>query len=404
MTEKANPSPSRPADAFATAGAIAYGGSIDGFIVDAAEPTAISTQDGEINESLFDTFSQSSSNSSLTVSISGGEAFVFGAWLAIDTTTTITLEPDTADQTVYIGWNKNTSNDVIIGLESVFASSLNDSDQRIPLYNFDTDSTGITNVTDRRQIGKKDVISALDVAEELQVPAYSDTTDASGAEDSIILIDGTDTQTFGLYSYDGSQYVKVGNSEEEIETIIASVITGGSSIEVVYDDASDSITINNTGAYSNEDARDAIGEALVGGENISVTNDDPENEIIINTSALSDEGVQDTVDNLLVGGENVNLLYDDTGNTLKISVPVAGSFSDTDGDGIVELLNELSGIQFDDGKLIEFGTDGDVSVRYDSTNDELRWQDGQNSNDRMALDRTSGDLKIDGEIIEGQTL
>jgi len=404
MVEKANPSPNRPAEAFATAGAIAYGGSVDGFIVDGTEPTDISIQDVDLNESLYDTFSQSSSTSSLTVSIAGGEAFVFGSWLAIDDTTTVSLDASTTGQTVYIGWNKDSSNDVIIGTDDAFSSAASDTDQRIPLYEFDTDGSGVTNVTDLRQVGKKDVVSALDVAEELQVPAYADTSDATGAEDSIILVDGSGTQTFGLYSYDGSQYVKVGNSDEEIESIIASIITGGSSIETIYDDASDSITINNTGAYFDEDARDAIGEALIGGANISVTDDDPNDEIIINTSALSEEEVQDTVDNLLVGGDNVNLSYDDTGNTLTISVPQAGAFSDTDTDGIGELIDGLSGIQFDDGEIIEFGTGSDVSVRYDSANDELRWQDSQNSNDKMALDRTSGDLRIEGQFIEGQTL
>jgi len=404
MVEKANPSPNRPAEAFATAGAIAYGGSVDGFIVDGTEPTDISIQDVDLNEGLYDTFSQSSSTSSLTVSIAGGEAFVFGSWLAIDDTTTVSLDASTTGQTVYIGWNKDSSNDVIIGTDNAFSSAASDTDQRIPLYEFDTDGSGVTNVTDLRQVGKKDVVSALDVAEELQVPAYADTSDATGAEDSIILVDGSGTQTFGLYSYDGSQYVKVGNSDEEIESIIASIITGGSSIETVYDDASDSITINNTGAYFDEDARDAIGEALIGGANISVTDDDPNDEIIINTSALSEEEVQDTVDNLLVGGDNVNLSYDDTGNTLTISVPQAGAFSDTDTDGIGELIDGLSGIQFDDGEIIEFGTGSDVSVRYDSANDELRWQDSQNSNDKMALDRTSGDLRIEGQFIEGQTL
>ena len=404
MVEKANPSPNRPAEAFATAGAIAYGGSVDGFIVDGTEPTDISIQDVDLNEGLYDTFSQSSSTSSLTVSIAGGEAFVFGSWLAIDDTTTVSLDASTTGQTVYIGWNKDSSNDVIIGTDNAFSSAASDTDQRIPLYEFDTDGSGVTNVTDLRQVGKKDAVSALDVAEELQVPAYADTSDATGAEDSIILVDGSGTQTFGLYSYDGSQYVKVGNSDEEIESIIASIITGGSSIETVYDDASDSITINNTGAYFDEDARDAIGEALIGGANISVTDDDPNDEIIINTSALSEEEVQDTVDNLLVGGDNVNLSYDDTGNTLTISVPQAGAFSDTDTDGIGELIDGLSGIQFDDGEIIEFGTGSDVSVRYDSANDELRWQDSQNSNDKMALDRTSGDLRIEGQFIEGQTL
>ena len=404
MVEKANPSPNRPAEAFATAGAIAYGGSVDGFIVDGTEPTDISIQDVDLNEDLYDTFSQSSSTSSLTVSIAGGEAFVFGSWLAIDDTTTVSLDASTTGQTVYIGWNKDSSNDVIIGTDNAFSSAASDTDQRIPLYEFDTDGSGVTNVTDLRQVGKKDVVSALDVAEELQVPAYEDTSNATGAEDSIILVDGSGTQTFGLYSYDGSQYVKVGNSEEEIESIIASIITGGSSIETVYDDASDSITINNTGAYFDEDARDAIGAALVGGANLSITSDDPNDEIIINTSALSEEEVQDTVDNLLVGGDNVNLSYDDGGNTLTISVPQAGAFSDTDSDNISELVGGLDGIQLGDQKVIEFGDDGDMSQRYANILNEIRWRDESNGADRMTLGRTTGNLRIEGQLTENASI
>ena len=351
MTEKANPSPSRPADAFATAGAIAYGGSVDGFIVDAAEPTPISTQDGEINEGLFDTFSQSSSTDSLTVSISGGEAFVFGAWLAIDTTTTISLNADTAGQTVFIGWNKNSSNDVIIGTDSAFATELNDSDQRIPLYDFDTDSTGVTNVTDRRQIGQSETLQTLTVAEQLGVPVYSSTTDAPSESGSVILIDGSGSESFGLYSYDGTDYIKVGNNSEEIEDIIASVVVGGNAIDVEYTDSTDSVTINNTGAYFDEDAVDAIAGALIGGDDISVTYDGPNEELTINTSALNEEEVQDTVNSLLVSGESISFTYDDANDTLVVdlsstidvdSVSVSSSFTDASG---VEHTGELA----DDG-------------------------------------------------------
>jgi len=351
MTEKANPSPSRPADAFATAGAIAYGGSIDGFIVDAAEPTAISTQDGEINEALFDTFSQSSSNSSLTVSISGGEAFVFGAWLAIDTTSTVTLEADTPDQTVFIGWNKNASNDVIIGLESAFAVGPTDADQRIPLYTFDTDSTGVIDVTDQRQIGKSQKVQTLTAAEKLGAPVYSSTTDAPSESGSVIAIDGSGSESFGLYAYNGSEYIKVGNNSEEIESIIASIIVGGNSIEVDYTDATDSLTINNTGAYFDEDAIDAIADALIGGDDISVTYDDPNEELTINTSALNEEEVQDAVNSLLVSGESISFTYDDANDTLVVDL---SSTIDVDSVSVSSSLTDASGVEHT-GELADDG-------------------------------------------------
>jgi len=150
MTDKVNPSKNRPAESFVTAGAIAYGGhGGDGFVVDGANPTEIVAQDTDINEANMNAFDETSSADSLDVDIDAGEAFVFGSWLAIDTSTTVTLDASTAGQTVYVGWNKAAADDVIIGLSSAFGTD----DQRISIWTFDTDGSGVTAVTDERRIG-----------------------------------------------------------------------------------------------------------------------------------------------------------------------------------------------------------------------------------------------------------
>lgn len=151
MTQKVNPSPQRPASSFKTAGAIAYGGgSEDGYVVPSNETTEIAIQDQGIDASGINQFNQISSSSTLNVSIDGGEAFVFGAWVCIDTTTSITLAEDTPDQTVFVGWNKNAADNVIIGTASTFSVTPGDTDQKIPLYTFDTDSNGVVDVVDER--------------------------------------------------------------------------------------------------------------------------------------------------------------------------------------------------------------------------------------------------------------
>jgi len=148
MTDKVNPSVNRPAEAFITAGAIAYGGgSRDGYVVESQNTTEMSIQSPDINESSLNEFSQT--NSGLDVSISGGEAFVFGAWLAIDEVTVVTLPPSSTS-TIYLGWNRKGSDDVIIGLESAFNDASGAADQKIPLFTFDTDATVVTSVTDER--------------------------------------------------------------------------------------------------------------------------------------------------------------------------------------------------------------------------------------------------------------
>ncbi|AGM11361.1 hypothetical protein M199_gp031 [Halogranum tailed virus 1] len=155
MTEKANPSINRPATAFHTAGAIGYGGhssrSDPGFVVDGASPTEIAQQDG-IDETQFDTFSETSSASSFGITIAPGEAFVFGSWIAKDTDTSLSL-PSSSTTTVYVGWNKNGTNDVIIGTSSAFSNASGDTDLKIPLWTFTTDGSGVTSVTDERRIG-----------------------------------------------------------------------------------------------------------------------------------------------------------------------------------------------------------------------------------------------------------
>src|SRR6056297_2250935 len=172
MTEKANPSSSRPIEAFKTAGAIAYGGSPEGYIPD--ETTEISIQDGSITESNLNQFAETSSGSSLDVTIDGGEAFVFGSWICIDTQTTVSLDESTTGQTVYVGWNKDGSDDVIVGVAGDFASASGDADQKIPLWTFDTDGSGVTAVTDERSF---DQISADSVEQGAGSGLDADTLD-----------------------------------------------------------------------------------------------------------------------------------------------------------------------------------------------------------------------------------
>jgi hypothetical protein len=180
MTEKANPSINRPVEAFKTAGAIAYGGSDEGFISPSNSPTEISVQDDGINEAQLNAFDETSSGSSLDVTLDGGEAFVFGSWLAIDSSTSVSLAADTVGQTVSVGWNKNGADDVIVGLDAAFSSASGDADQKIPLFTFDTDSSGVTNVADERSF---DQIAASSVEQGAGSGLDADTLDGVEASE-----------------------------------------------------------------------------------------------------------------------------------------------------------------------------------------------------------------------------
>ena len=141
MTDKVNPSKNRPAESFVTAaGSIANGGGTDGYVVEDS-PTDVATYDDDITEAELNTFEATSSATSLDVTIDPGEAFVGGSWMARDVETTVTLAASTDDQVVYAGWDHDTANTVIIGLEADFHNL----DQKIELYSYNTDAEGVTN-------------------------------------------------------------------------------------------------------------------------------------------------------------------------------------------------------------------------------------------------------------------
>lgn len=155
MTQRVNPSRDRTATSFETGGAIAFGGhGADGFVVPAGTPTDLATQDGNVDETQMNAFAESHSASSFDVTIDPGEAFIFGSWVAKDATTTVTLASSTTGQTVYVGYDKDVGADtVIIGTSSAFSDTAGDTDPRIPIWDFDTDGSGVTASTGRRLIG-----------------------------------------------------------------------------------------------------------------------------------------------------------------------------------------------------------------------------------------------------------
>lgn len=211
MVDKVNPSVNRPAGAFKTAGAITYGGhgggTYQGFVVDGASPTELSVQDGDITESNFNTFTQTSSSSSLNIDIDPGEGFVYGSWCAIDTNTTVSLAASTTGQTVYVGWNKDGSDDVLVGLQSTFDNATGNTDQKIPLFDFDTDGSGVTSVTDRRQIGYSIDIEGVLKFNDGAVEVQYDGTNLQFSGAVIEMVDGADVQTGLVLPVGTDQYL-----------------------------------------------------------------------------------------------------------------------------------------------------------------------------------------------------
>ena len=135
------------------------GVSEQGWIIDGSTPTRIATEDSNLDETAFDAFSATFSGTSLDVTIAAGEAH-FDGYLATDESHMVTLDADTVNQTVYVGWDASTTYDeqehterdeadtVIIGLDTAFSGE----DPRFPLYTFDTDTDGVIADEDHRFI------------------------------------------------------------------------------------------------------------------------------------------------------------------------------------------------------------------------------------------------------------
>ena len=252
MAEKVNPSPGRPAESFPTAGAIAYGGhGDDGFVRDGNNPTRIAIQDLNINEANLNTFDESHSTSSLDVTIDPGEAFIFGAWVCIDESTTVTLDPSTSGQTVFVGWDKNASDNVVIGLESAFTTTGADADRSIPLFDFDTDASGVTGVTDRRRTHQ---IQADSIEQGVGSGLDADTVD--GVEASALGSDVSD---------DGSTVTQSATDIDFTTGLTAADDGDGTSTVSLTANHSDLLNIgadDHHTRYSDEEAQDAIGTIL----------------------------------------------------------------------------------------------------------------------------------------------
>lgn len=147
MTDVVNPSSERLADSFLTSGAIAYGGGTEGFIVDASVGdgfTDLARDVADIDENELDSFDDVTEDDGLNRDIAPGEGFVFGSYIARDVETTVTLDDDTEGQTVYVGWDGEGGDSVIIGLEDAFTWK----DQRIPLITYDTSSDEVSSSTE----------------------------------------------------------------------------------------------------------------------------------------------------------------------------------------------------------------------------------------------------------------
>lgn len=72
--------------------------------------------------------------------------------------------------------------------------------------------------------------------------------------------------------------------------------------------------------YTDEEVEDVVGSLLSGGPNVSLSYDDTLDSLTIDTSALNEEEVEDTVSTLLSTDPNLTLNYNDSNDVLKVGL------------------------------------------------------------------------------------
>lgn len=158
MSEAVIPSTSRPISSEVLKGALKNAGLGDWIVSDDEDHYA--THLG-LSGAPLNAFDQTSSADSMTVTIASGEGYVGGAWLARDESTDVTLNSGTSGQMVAVGPRYQVSDELRIDRTENFTA---EEDYHI-LWEFDTDSNGVTATSDHRSVEGAGEIARLDADE-----------------------------------------------------------------------------------------------------------------------------------------------------------------------------------------------------------------------------------------------
>jgi hypothetical protein len=213
-----------------------------------------------IDETAFNEFDATYSGDSLTVTIDPGEAFVDG-WLARDEPTDIDLAVDTSEQTIVLGWNpdaiyddqqrdtRDEADQVILALES-------DADPVSPtvdIWTFETDTDGVTNAEDQRDIGPElsqnlAGRTAIDYRElVVDSPERLPITELDDGESIEIPVRIEDGETLEVYRW-GAHSV---NNTESTTGLNVELLDGADNIQVSANTADDFDSLTPVASYEN---------------------------------------------------------------------------------------------------------------------------------------------------------
>lgn len=296
MTDAVDPSLGSDGQGFMIAQAIKQHGAVgDGWIAASSTAYAADSQNSGISGAPLNAFAKVS-ESGLDVTFDTGEAFIGGSWVARDTQTTYTLADNTTGQTVYVGWDAESADTVIIGKSGDFTSK----DPKIPLYTFDTSSGSVTSETDDRVIGKTTDLgesilgTGSDIARFLMTAAASAAVGTEGSttnelwragssvSDLVMSIDagGRANLAWNAY-YDGTDWRYIIGSEPamrlafETDGVHLYAASGGTADSIItwldlrFDDGTGDLFIEGTRVY--DQSAGEVPQAQLGGPPASLS-------------------------------------------------------------------------------------------------------------------------------------
>jgi hypothetical protein len=171
-----------------------------GYVVPGSTPTPASERRSEIDETALDAFSLSGTTG-FEVTIAPGEAFV-GGWCSRDQPTSIAIDPNTT-ATIVVGWTPDAIFDPQIQSDRDEAdvtivapeSDTNPNFPTTPIFDVETDGSGIISTTDRRQIGPEIAVNRVETENELALPVFPTKSDVPNDLDEGTVVYVRDTET-----------------------------------------------------------------------------------------------------------------------------------------------------------------------------------------------------------------
>lgn len=186
-----------------------------------------------------------------------------------------------------------------------------------------------------------------------------------------LVINGTLTQEGNVILQDGTGLEYVANAGDEALVDMEVTDQAAAGEEMSYD-----VKIDGTDIIRFESEADGVG----GIQNTVTTV--PADLVVEGSTTETDDIV--TTDLLVEDGSGNNLVRFDAGASPKVI--------------------RFFGFTLEQVGKVTWGANEDMSSRYDSGADSYRIQDEVNSADRLDLDRTTGDLSIEGTLTEGSAL